>query len=53
VVARINDAQPSGIQSSVLDIRSFAPGHYFYLVALQYRSGRVERFDAQVMAVDK
>lgn len=43
----------AGVQQSVLNIQSFAPGHYFYQVDLKYDSGREQRFDPEVLAVRK
>jgi len=52
-VAGLADAQSTGVQQSTLDIRAFAPGHYFYQVDLKYDSGREQRFDPEVLAVKK
>ncbi len=51
--AAIHDAQPQGLASSVLDVSSFAPGHYFYRVVLNYPSGRQDKYQTQVMAIKK
>ena len=53
VVAQINDTKGAGIQESTLNIQTFAPGHYFYQVILQYNSGGTDRFDPEVLAVKK
>jgi len=53
VVASLSDVKTSGVQETELDIRSFAPGHYFYLIELDYASGRVEKLSAQVLAIKK
>jgi len=53
VVAQINDAKGAGVQESTLNIQSFAPGHYFYQVILQYSSGGKDQFAPEVLAVKK
>ena len=53
LAASIRDGRPSGQQQSDLDIRAFAPGHYFYQVELKYDSGRQDHFAAEVLAVEK
>jgi hypothetical protein len=51
--ATINDPKPAGLASSTLDISSFAPGHYFYRVVLNYNSGRQDKYQTQVLAIRK
>ncbi len=53
LAASINDAKPAGEQSSSLDVTSFAPGHYFYRVVLNYTSGQSDSFQTQILAVKK
>ena len=53
LVAEIDEAQSAGEASSSLDVRSFAPGHYFYRVVLRYDSGQQESFQTQILAVKK
>ncbi len=53
VVATIQDKKPPGVQESVLNIQSFAPGHYFYRVVLSYNSGRKNVYAPAVLAVFK
>jgi len=53
LAASLEDAKGSGLQSSNLDTASFAPGHYFYRVELDYDSGRSESFKTQILAVRK
>jgi len=53
VVAQINDTKGAGVQESTLNIQSFAPGHYFYQVILQYSSGGKDQFAPEVLAVKK
>jgi hypothetical protein len=53
LVASINDAKPAGEGSSTLDVTSFAPGHYFYRVVLNYTSGQSDSFQTQILAVKK
>jgi hypothetical protein len=43
----------AGEQVSVMNVQSFAPGHYFYQVDLKYDSGREQRFNPEVLAVRK
>jgi hypothetical protein len=53
LVATINDAKPAGEGSSTLEVTSFAPGHYFYRVVLNYNSSQADRFQTQILAVKK
>lgn len=53
LVANLSDPKTGGLQSSALNVSSFAPGHYFYRVKLEYGSGRSESFKTQVLAVRK
>lgn len=53
LVATISDAKGEGLQSSVLNVTSFAPGHYFYRVELDYGQGKADVFKTQVLAVKK
>lgn len=53
LAASLQNAQSTGIQQSVLNIQSFAPGHYFYQVDLKYDSGGEDRFQPEVLAVEK
>jgi hypothetical protein len=53
VVGSVNEVKSSGVQMTDLDIRSFAPGHYFYLITLKYDSGRVEKLPPQILAVKR
>jgi hypothetical protein len=53
LVATISDPKGAGEQSSVLNVTSFAPGHYFYRVELDYGSGRIDTFKTQVLAIKK
>jgi pectate lyase len=53
LAASLEDVKAAGVQQSVLNIQSFAPGHYFYQVDLKYDSGREQRFDPEVLAVKK
>ncbi len=53
LVATINDPKPAGEGSSSLDVTSFAPGHYFYRVVLNYNSGQTDSFQTQILAVKK
>jgi hypothetical protein len=53
LAASLQNAQSIGIQQSVLNIQSFAPGHYFYQVDLKYDSGGEDRFQPEVLAVEK
>ncbi len=53
LAATINDVKSAGLGSSTLDIRSFAPGHYFYRIELDYDSGQRDEYKTQVLAVKK
>ncbi|HVM33226.1 MAG TPA: sugar-binding protein [bacterium] len=53
LVATLSEPKAAGLQSSLLNVSSFAPGHYFYRVELDYGSGRADRFKTQVLAVQK
>jgi len=53
LVGSISNPQPVGVQSSQLDISSFAPGHYFYQVVLTYSSGSQDQFGTEILAVTK
>jgi len=53
LVATISDPKPAGEGSSTLDVTSFAPGHYFYRVVLNYQSGQSDSFQTQILAVKK
>ena len=53
LAASLEAAKGSGLQSTNLETASFAPGHYFYRVELDYDSGRAESFKTQVLAVRK
>jgi hypothetical protein len=53
LVASISDPKPAGEGSSSLDVTSFAPGHYFYRVVLNYQSGQSDSFETQILAVKK
>jgi hypothetical protein len=53
LAATINDAKSAGLASSTLDISSFAPGHYFYRIELDYDSGQKDAYKTQVLAVKK
>lgn len=53
LAASLEEAKPAGVQQSRLDIQSFAPGHYFYQVDLRYDSGKEDRFNPAVLAVQK
>jgi hypothetical protein len=53
LVATLADPKGPGLQSSTLNISTFAPGHYFYRVELDYGSGRTDTFKTQVLAVKK
>ena len=53
LAGKLEDPKGAGLQSSTLDVTSFAPGHYFYRVELDYASGRVDNFKTQVLAVKK
>jgi hypothetical protein len=52
-VDALTESQPAGTHSSALDVSPLAPGHYFYQVILTYGSGRRDKFDPQVLAVEK
>jgi hypothetical protein len=53
LVATLSDPKGAGLQSSLLNVSSLAPGHYFYRVELDYDSGRKDSFKTQVLAVKK
>jgi hypothetical protein len=53
LVATISEPKGAGEQSSVLNVTSFAPGHYFYRVELDYGPGQKDVFKTQVLAVKK
>jgi hypothetical protein len=53
LVASLDDSKPSGTQQSDLGIQTFASGHYFYRVVLQYDSGRVDKFGTLILDVKK
>jgi hypothetical protein len=53
LVAGLSDPKGAGLQSSLLSVTSFAPGHYFYRVELDYSSGKKDVFKTQVLAVKK
>ncbi|HVZ80914.1 MAG TPA: sugar-binding protein [bacterium] len=53
LAATLEEAKGAGLQSSLLHIAAFAPGHYFYRIELRYASGRTEAFKTQVLAVKK
>jgi len=53
LVASLEEAKGAGLQSSGLNVASFAPGHYFYRVEMDYASGRKATFKTQVLAVKK
>jgi hypothetical protein len=53
LAASLSDSKAAGLQSSTLNVSSFAPGHYFYRVELDYGSGRADTFKTQVLAVKK
>ncbi len=52
-VGSTNESKHAGIQSSSLDISSWASGHYFYRVVLNYDSGREDAYIPQILAVKK
>ena len=52
-VASLDDPKATGPQSSTLNIQSFAPGHYFYQVTLDYGADGQDRFDPQILVVKK
>jgi hypothetical protein len=53
LAASLSDPKGAGLQSSTLNVSSFAPGHYFYRVELDYGSGRSDSYKTQVLAVQK
>jgi len=53
LVATLSDPKGAGLQSSQLNVASFAPGHYFYRVELDYSSGGKDAFQTQVLAIKK
>ena len=53
LAATINEPKGAGEQSSVLNVTSFAPGHYFYRIELDYGQGKADVFKTQVLAVKK
>lgn len=53
LVARLSEPKGAGLQSSRLNVSTFAPGHYFYRVELDYDSGRKDTFKTRVLAVKK
>lgn len=53
IVASLQDPKPAGVQQSQLNIQSFAPGHYFYQVDLKYSSGREDRYNPEILAIQK
>jgi pectate lyase len=53
IVGSLQEVKPAGQQVSVMNVQSFAPGHYFYQVDLKYDSGREDRSSAKVLAVRK
>ncbi len=53
LAATIGEPKPAGLQSSRLDISAFAPGHYFYKVELDYTSGGSDKFETEIMAIQK
>jgi Carbohydrate family 9 binding domain-like/PA14 domain len=53
LVATLGDPKGPGLQSSALNVASFAPGHYFYRVELVYGSGQKDTFRTQVLAIKK
>ena len=53
LAATISEPKGAGEQSSVLNVSSFAPGHYFYRVELDYGPGKADVFKTQVLAVKK
>lgn len=52
-VASLSDPRSAGLQSSALNLASFAPGHYFYRIELDYASGKQDAFKTRVLAVKK
>jgi len=53
LAATIKDPKPAGLASSALDVSSFAPGHYFYRIVLNYDSGKKDAYPTQVLAIKK
>ncbi len=53
LAASLEDTKPAGVQQSVLNIQTFAPGHYFYQIDLKYDSGQEDRFKPSVLAIQK
>lgn len=53
LVGSISDVKSSGLQSSQMDVSTFAPGHYFYKVELDYNSGQSDKFNTAVLAIKK
>ena len=53
LVATISEAKGAGEASSSLDVRAFAPGHYFFHVVMRYDSGQTQSFQTQILAVKK
>jgi hypothetical protein len=53
LVGSLSDSKPSGLQSSVFNVSSLAPGHYFYRVELDYGTGQSQTYPTQVLAVRK
>jgi pectate lyase len=53
LAASLQAQKSAGQQQSDLDVRSFAPGHYFYQVDLRYDSGGEDRFASEVLAIQK
>ena len=53
LAATLSEPKGAGLQSTTLNVTSFAPGHYFYRVELHYGSGKVDSFKTQIMAVKK
>ncbi len=53
LAASLSDPKGPGLQSSTLNISTFAPGHYFYRVEMDYDSGRTDSFKTQVLAIKK
>jgi hypothetical protein len=53
LVGSISDIKSVGLQSSQLDVSTFAPGHYFYKVELDYNSGQSDKFNTAVLAIKK
>ncbi len=53
LAASLEDPKGPGLQATVLDVSTFAPGHYFYRAELDYDSGKSESFKTAVLAVKK